>query len=87
GATAVALNLTATGASAVTYVSACPGGTPTSTCRLTSAFNPTPAADTSNNALLQLGGPNHDQVLLYNNAGSLSLFADVLGYFVPPLRS
>jgi len=83
GATAVVMNLTATGTTRVTFVSACPSGGPLADCITTSAFNPTPMVDTSNNVMVQLGGPSRNQVTLYNNAGTTRLIADVQGYFVP----
>ncbi|WP_298462710.1 hypothetical protein, partial [uncultured Cellulomonas sp.] len=82
GATAVALNVTAAAVSATTFVSACAGGTPLATCRTTSAFNPAPGEDTPAAVIVALGGPDGDQVQLYNNAGSLRLFADLQGFYV-----
>ena len=81
-ATAVAMNLTAAGASQVSYVSTCPAGVPLSVCKATSSSNPLPGQDTANNVMLMLGGPMHNQVTLYNNAGATRLIADVQGYFV-----
>nr|WP_297429054.1 hypothetical protein [uncultured Actinotalea sp.] len=83
GATVVATNLTATGASAVTYVSACPGGTAVPSCKSTSAFNPVPGTDTSNTALIGLASGGSNRFYLYNNVGTVNLIADVLGYFAP----
>jgi hypothetical protein len=83
GATAVVLNLTASGASGVTYISACPAGVSLRDCTRTSAFNPTPSVDTSNSVMVKLGGPGGNQVTLYNNRGTTRLIADVQGYFVP----
>ncbi|MGW6128463.1 CAP domain-containing protein [Cellulomonas sp. NPDC055163] len=82
GATAVVMNVTASRTSEPTFVSTCPTGTPLSTCTLTSSLNPRPGIDGANNVVLQLGGPNRNQVTLYNNAGSTQLIADVQGYFV-----
>ena len=81
-ATAVALNVTSTAASKVSFVSACPAGLSTSACVRSSTLNPRPKADTANNVLLKLGGSKGNQVTLYNNAGATSLIADVQGYFV-----
>lgn len=83
GAAAVVMNLTATGTTGVTFVSACPTGGRLVDCIATSAFNPTPMVDTSNNVMVQLGGPSGNQITLYNNAGTTRLIADVQGYFVP----
>ncbi|MBB2923168.1 CAP domain-containing protein [Cellulomonas cellasea] len=82
GATAVAMNVTASGTSQPTFVSTCPTGTPLATCTLTSSLNPRPGVDGANNVMLRLGGPDRNQVTLYNNAGSTRLIADVQGYFV-----
>lgn len=82
GATAVAMNLTAAGTTGTSYVSACPGGTPVTTCRTTSVFNPARGVDTSNNVMVKLGGPSGNQVLLYNDRSTIALIADVQGYFI-----
>ena len=84
GAVAVAMNLTAAATTGTSYISACPGGTALAVCRTTSVLNPAPRVDTSDNALVKLGGSKSNQVLLYNNAARLALYADVLGYFVVP---
>lgn len=82
-ATAVQLNVTATGATAASFVSACAGGTPVEECRRTSTLNPEPGLDTPSSVLVALGGPSRDTVTLYNNAGTLWLIADLQGYYVP----
>ena len=82
GAVAVALNVTATGVGQTSYVSACASGTPLSTCRSTSALNPSAGTDTAAAVMVALGGPSRDEVTLYNNAGSLYLIADLQGYYV-----
>lgn len=82
-ATVVAANITATSASAVTYVSACPGSTALASCRTTSVFNPVPGVDTSNTALVGLAPTTTNRLYLYNNAGTVNLITDVLGYFAP----
>lgn len=81
GATAVALNLTSVGASTSSYVSACPAGQSLADCTTSSVLNPFPGRDLANFAVVKLGGPAGDQVTLYNNAGTVSLVADVAGYF------
>ncbi len=82
GATAVALNLTSTGASGVSYVSVCPGGQALATCTKTSVLNPAPGIDMPNAAVVKLGGTNNRQVRIYNNAATVSVIADVSGFFV-----
>ena len=82
GATAVALNVTTTGVSQTSYVSACASGTPLDTCRATSALNPSAGTDTAAAVLVALGGPLRDEVTLYNNAGNLKIIADLQGYYV-----
>jgi hypothetical protein len=81
-ATAVAMNVTAAGASQVSFVSTCPAGVSLNVCKTTSSSNPLPGQDTANSVMLMLGGPMHNQVTLYNNAGATRLIADVQGYFV-----
>ena len=82
GATAVAVNVTTSGASAVSYVSACPADQPLASCVASSTTNATPARDRANLAVVKLGGPEKNQLTLYNNRGSLRLVVDVAGYFV-----
>ncbi|MDT0167200.1 hypothetical protein Q9R32_16730, partial [Actinotalea sp. AC32] len=84
GATAVQLNVTASRASAVSYMSLCAAGTPLADCRATSALNPRPGIDTPGSAVVALGGAAGDQVTVYNNAGSLRFSVDVHGFYVPP---
>ncbi len=81
GATAVALNVTAAGVRANTYVSACPADVPTSVCDDKSIIN-SKGADTANFVVVRLGGPGGNQVKLYNNAGSTTLVADLMGWMV-----
>ncbi|WP_258725677.1 CAP domain-containing protein [Cellulomonas sp. NS3] len=81
GATAVAVNLTSTGASTTSFVSACPAGQPLAECSTSSTLNPFPGRDLTNFAVVRLGGPSADQITLYNNAGTMRLIADVTGYF------
>lgn len=83
GATAVALNVTAARATAATWISVCPGGTPLSTCRTTSTLNVTAGHDVANHVVVRLGGPDGDQVVLRNQAGTAALIADLQGWYVP----
>ncbi|MFC1418378.1 PKD domain-containing protein [Streptacidiphilus cavernicola] len=75
-ATAVLVNLTGTGPTAATYVTAyADGGTrPTS-----SSLNLTPGATVPNLALVPIGADG--DIALYNHSGSVDLIADVQGYF------
>lgn len=82
GATAVVLNLTSSKTSVPTFVSACPAGTPLASCTSSSAVNPMPGLDIANRAVVKLGGADGKAVMLYNNAGTTTLHADVHGYFV-----
>ncbi len=82
GATAVLVTVTSSAASAVTFVSACPSGEALAACSTTSAINPTPSRDLANVAVVKLGGPAGNEIMLYNNAGSVRLVVDVSGYFV-----
>lgn len=83
GATAVALNVTAARATAATWVSVCPGGTPVASCRTTSTLNVTAGRDVANHVVVRLGGPDGNQVLLWNQAGGIDLIADLQGWYVP----
>jgi uncharacterized protein (DUF1501 family) len=76
GAIAVAINLTAVDATSPTYVTAWPGGQPQPT---TSNLNPVPGLAVPNLAIIRLGTAG--DVSLYNNAGSVHLLGDVVGYF------
>ena len=80
GATAVVLNVTAANPSSSTYVSACPGGTPTVTCRASSNLNPYGGENTPNLVVVKLG-PDRT-VRLYNDTGTVALVADVQGWYV-----
>ncbi|MFJ4775337.1 PKD domain-containing protein [Streptomyces sp. NPDC088762] len=75
-ATAVALNLTSTGTTANTHVIAYPDPAKRPT---TSNLNPEPGKDKSNQAIVPVG-PN-GTVTLYNNAGSIHLVLDAVGYY------
>jgi uncharacterized protein (DUF1501 family) len=76
GAVAVALNLTAVDATSPTYVTAWPGGQPQPS---TSNLNPVPGLAVPNLAIVRLGAAG--DVSFYNNAGSVQLLGDVVGYF------
>ena len=75
-AIAVAINLTAVDATAPTYVTAWPGG---QTQPTTSNLNPVPGVAVPNLAIVRLGISG--DVNFYNNAGTVHLLADVVGYF------
>jgi|CXWL01.1.fsa_nt_gi uncharacterized protein (DUF1501 family) len=77
-ATAVALNVTADGATAPSYVSVWPGGT---VKPFTANLNPVPGLAVPNLAIGQLGPAG--SVSFYNNTGSVNLLADLVGYFTP----
>ena len=80
GATAVALNVTTTRQTAVTYVSACPAGTPIADCKSASNLNPYPGRDVANMVIVKLGAGN--KVTFYNDLGTTAVIADVQGWFV-----
>ncbi|MFE1832239.1 PKD domain-containing protein [Streptomyces yangpuensis] len=75
-ATAVAVNLTSTGATEDTHVIAYPDPAKRPT---TSNLNPEPGKDKSNQAILPIGPDG--TVTLYNNAGSTHLIVDAVGYY------
>ena len=75
GVAAVVLNITATGVSAPTYVTAWPAG---SARPITSNLNPRPGADTANLAVVPLDATG--DVSLYNHAGRADIVIDVLGW-------
>ncbi|WP_030839101.1 PKD domain-containing protein [Streptomyces sp. NRRL F-4474] len=75
-ATAVAVNLTSTGATENTHVIAYPDPAKRPT---TSNLNPEPGKDKSNQAILPVGPDG--TVTLYNNAGSTHLIVDGVGYY------
>ncbi|MDO8106797.1 hypothetical protein Q6348_06250 [Isoptericola sp. b441] len=81
GAVAVALNLTGSHASALSFVSACPASQALSSCTSTSSLNVHPGIDVANLAIVKLSGSGN-QVRLYNNSGTALLMADVEGFFV-----
>ena len=73
----VVLNVTAVNATAVTYVSVWPAGSPRPT---TSALNTDPARSATA-AGIAVGVGGEGKVSLYNNAGRTHLVVDVAGYF------
>ena len=77
-AVAVAVNLTAVGASAATYVTVHPFA---ETRPLSSNLNPVPGQATPNLVVARVGMDG--AVMLYNNSGTVHLVADVVGYFIP----
>lgn len=77
-ATGVVLNLTATGGSAPSFVSAYPTGTDRPD---TSVLNITPGQDLPNMITATLG--DGGRLDLYNSVGSVHLIADVAAYLVP----
>jgi alpha-tubulin suppressor-like RCC1 family protein len=77
-ATAVTFNLTATNATASTFVTAWPAGTPLPTA---SNLN-VPPGDTRPNLVTVAVGANRT-VNLYNNGGTIDLIADLTGFYTP----
>ncbi len=80
-ATAVAVNVTVAGSSSQTFVSVCPAGTPATSCDNASTTNPYPGNDVAASTLVGTGAT--DGLTYFNNAGSVLLFTDLQGYFVP----
>ena len=77
-ATAVTFNLTATNATASTFVTAWPAGS----ARPAASNLNLPAGDTRANLVTVPIGTDRS-VSLYNNAGSVDLIADVTGFYAP----
>ena len=77
-AIAVAINLTAVDATAPTYVTAWPSGL---NRPLASNLNPVPGVAAPNMAIVRLGADGG--IDLYNNAGSVHLVGDIVGWFSP----
>ncbi|MFB7183123.1 PKD domain-containing protein [Streptomyces sp. NPDC056257] len=75
-ATAVALNLTSTGATTNTHVIAYAEATKRPA---TSNLNPEPGKDKSNQVIVPVGPDG--TITLYNNAGSTDLIVDAVGYY------
>jgi hypothetical protein len=76
GATAVALNVTATGGTATSYLSVYPGG---STRPTASNLNYV-AGQTIPNLVIVPVGPGNT-VTFYNAAGTVNVIADLVGYY------
>lgn len=77
GATAVVLNVTATNATASTYISVHPAGTARSSA---SNLNPRPGQTVAGLVVV----PLHDgKVTFYNHTGTVNLLADVEGFYAP----
>ncbi|MEV4612249.1 PKD domain-containing protein [Kitasatospora sp. NPDC049258] len=77
GATAVVLNLTATGATSDTFLTAFPNGV--STVPTASNLNVEAGHDVSNVVTVPVSADGH--IKLYNHEGSVDVIADVLGYY------
>lgn len=77
-ATAVTVNLTATDATAPTFVTAWPTGT----VRPTASNLNLPAGETRPNLVTVAVGANR-QISLFNNAGSVDLLVDLGGFYTP----
>jgi hypothetical protein len=75
-AVAVAVNLTAVDATEPTYVTAWPGG---ELKPFTSNLNPVPGLAVPNLATVRFGSAG--DISFFNNAGSVQLLADIVGYF------
>ncbi|HEX7536161.1 MAG TPA: M4 family metallopeptidase [Dermatophilaceae bacterium] len=78
GATAVALNVTVTGATAGSYLTVFPGAGSRPTA---SSLNFVADQTIPNMVLVNLGPGN--TVRFYNAAGSVSVIADLVGYYIP----
>ncbi len=81
GATAAVLNVTSTQASAPSFVTVWPTGSPRPDA---SSLNTEPAQDTPNLVIVPLGSGG--RVSLYNNAGTGHLVADLVGFIAPAAR-
>lgn len=76
GVSAVIVNVTATGATASTFVTAWPSGTARPNASNLNAL----AGQTIPNLVMVAPGPNN-KISLFNSAGSTDLIVDVVGYF------
>jgi Regulator of chromosome condensation (RCC1) repeat len=77
GAGAVVLNITATGATNATFLTVWPSGAPRPNA---SSLNVIPDRDIANLTAMAL--PSDGQVRIYNDAGSVHVIVDVMGWFV-----
>ena len=80
GATAVALNVTSANHTGMTYISACPGGTPLDVCKASSNLNAYPGRNVANMVVVKLGAGN--KVTFYNDLGTSQVIADIQGWYV-----
>jgi hypothetical protein len=76
-ATAVALNITAVGATKPTFITAYPHG---STRPLASTVNPSGSGAVPNFAIVRIGSDGY--ITIYNDAGTVNVLADIQGYVV-----
>jgi hypothetical protein len=79
GVGAVVLNATAVNATANTFVTVHPNGEPRPTA---STFNPRPGGVIANEIIAKVG--TNGQVQVYNNAGSVDIIFDVVGWLPEP---
>jgi len=82
GTSAVALDLTGTGAWRATNVSACPGTAASAACGRTSFLTASPEAPARNLALVPLGGPRRDTITLTSSDASVRIQPRVVGHVV-----
>ncbi len=80
GASAVVLNVTATGQTAASFVTVWPGG---QSRPLTSNLNPRPGIAAIPAMVTTRTGPNAS-IQLYNQSGTVDLIADVIGWYDAP---
>ncbi len=77
-ATAVVLNVTAVGATALSFVTVYPGP---GNRPIVSTLNPAPGQISFNSATVAIG--TDGRIRFFNNTGSVNLIADLVGYYVP----
>lgn len=82
-ASALALNLTTSANTAVTYLSSCPPDLGLEQCRETSTVNSYPGQDTATSTIVGTGD-GEPALLLYNNLGTTQVDADLTGFYVRP---
>ncbi|GAB2692098.1 M12 family metallo-peptidase [Thalassiella azotivora] len=82
GATAVTLNVTSARPTGDSYVSVCPGGTPTSTCAKSSNLNHYRGQNVANAVTAKVDA--YGRVTFYNDTATTDLIADVQGWYVSP---